>query len=233
MYRSADQVFTRNPYQDSSFRVSASAHFPSPHLQFPHGGKFFYKGVLAAPSTVAQSLKPTAAGESFFCAFSCQETRNSPKCSLVDAQVCAPGNSTEVVRELSKHPHVLADVLSLAAASEEARLAAASEESFAGVGSIPCIEVLRSETACPVPPDDYEVSVLGRTRSRTNVTTLVTGGDGEEGDFRRVPSHVLRLCWLNADSKMVAARTCRSKGVYMREFNSQLVVLYGYHNRRG
>lgn len=93
----------------------------------------------------------------------------------VKCQVCAPGNSAEVVRELSKHPQVLADVLSLSAASEEAKLAAASEEPFEGAGSIPCIEVLRSEAACPVPVDDYEVSVLfaelGRGRS---LHTLVT-----------------------------------------------------------
>lgn len=64
-----------------------------------------------------------------------------------------------MVRELSKHPQVLADVLSLSAASDEAKMAAASEEPFEGAGSIPCIEVLRSEAACPVPVDDYEASV--------------------------------------------------------------------------
>ncbi len=73
-------------------------------------------------------------------------------------QVCAPGNSTEVVRELSKHPQVLADVLSLSAASEEAKVAAASEEPFEGTGSIPSIEALRGEAACVVPVEDYQAS---------------------------------------------------------------------------
>ncbi|CAN0044765.1 unnamed protein product, partial [Ectocarpus fasciculatus] len=43
---------------------------------------------------------------------------------------------------------VLADVLSLSAASEGAKHAAASEESFQGDGAIPCIEALRDEAAC-------------------------------------------------------------------------------------
>lgn len=65
-----------------------------------------------------------------------------------------------MVRELSKHPQVLADVLSLSAASDEARLAAASEEPFDGPGSIPCIEVHRAEAACLVPVEDYEASLV-------------------------------------------------------------------------
>lgn len=65
-----------------------------------------------------------------------------------------------MVRELSKHPQVLADVLSLSAASDEARLAAASEEPFDGPGSIPCIEALRAQAACPVPVEDYEASLV-------------------------------------------------------------------------
>lgn len=74
-------------------------------------------------------------------------------------QVCAPGNSSEVVRELSKHPQVLSDVLSLSAASDRARVAAANEEPFDGPGAVPCIEALRSETACAVPEEDYQVRV--------------------------------------------------------------------------
>lgn len=76
-------------------------------------------------------------------------------------QVCAPGNSTEVVRELSRHPQVLADVLSLSAASDEAKIAVASEEPFEGAGSIPSIEMLRDEAACVVPAEDYQASRLG------------------------------------------------------------------------
>lgn len=63
-----------------------------------------------------------------------------------------------MVRELSKHPQVLADVLSLSAASDEAKLAAASEEPFEGTGSIPSIEALRGEAACVVPVEDYQAS---------------------------------------------------------------------------
>lgn len=74
--------------------------------------------------------------------------------------MCAPGNSSEVVRELSKHPQVLADVLSLSAASDGARLAAASEAPFPGVGKVPCIELLRGETACAAPPESYQASEL-------------------------------------------------------------------------
>lgn len=70
--------------------------------------------------------------------------------------MCAPPNSAEVVRELSSHPQVLADVLSLSAASEGAKHAAASEESFEGDGAIPCIEALRDEAACVVPAEDYQ-----------------------------------------------------------------------------
>ncbi|CAN0414934.1 unnamed protein product, partial [Ectocarpus sp. 8 AP-2014] len=51
---------------------------------------------------------------------------------------------------------VLADVLSLSAASEGAKHAAASEESFEGDGAIPCIEALRDEAACVVPAEDYQ-----------------------------------------------------------------------------
>lgn len=70
--------------------------------------------------------------------------------------MCAPENSTEVVRELSKHPQVMADVLSLSAASEGAKLAVAREIQFDGEGKIPCIEMLRDNTACPVPVEGYQ-----------------------------------------------------------------------------
>lgn len=65
-----------------------------------------------------------------------------------------------MVRELSKHPQVLADILSLSAASDEARLAAAREEPFEEAGTIPCIEALRGEAACVVPEEDYEASLV-------------------------------------------------------------------------
>lgn len=58
------------------------------------------------------------------------------------------------------HPQVLADVLSLSAASDDARLAAASEEPLEGAGSIPCIEALKDEVACLVPEEDYEASLV-------------------------------------------------------------------------
>ena len=74
-------------------------------------------------------------------------------------QVCAPLNSQEVVRELSKHPHVLADVLSLSAASEGARRAVASEKPFKGAGKVPCIEELLGAAACFVPAESYQASV--------------------------------------------------------------------------
>lgn len=73
-------------------------------------------------------------------------------------QVCAPHNSQEVVRELSKHPQVLADVLSLSAASEGARKAAASETPFKGAGKVPCIEELLGAAACFVPAESYQAS---------------------------------------------------------------------------
>lgn len=72
-------------------------------------------------------------------------------------KVCAPGNSAEVVSELAPHPAVLADVLSLSAASDAAKMYA-----FRGVASdeankIPCIEALRNDDACAVPDDSYQV----------------------------------------------------------------------------
>lgn len=70
--------------------------------------------------------------------------------------MCAPENSTEVVKELGRHPQVLADVLSLSAASDGAKLAAAQEMPFDGSGKIPCIEMLRAEAACAVPREGYQ-----------------------------------------------------------------------------
>ena len=71
--------------------------------------------------------------------------------------MCAPENSGEVVRELSQHPSVLADVLSLAAASDGAKQAAAREVSYHGAGKAPCIETLSKESPCPVPVEGYQV----------------------------------------------------------------------------
>lgn len=66
-----------------------------------------------------------------------------------------------MVRELSKHPQVLADVLSLSAASDEAKTAAAREMTLDGAGGIPCIDALKGEAACPVPVDAYQVGLVG------------------------------------------------------------------------
>ena len=65
----------------------------------------------------------------------------------------------EVARELSRHPQVLADVLSLSAASEGARRAVASERPFKGAGKVPCIEELLAATACYVPAESYRVTL--------------------------------------------------------------------------
>lgn len=69
------------------------------------------------------------------------------------------------MRELSKHPQVLADVLSLSAASEGARRAAASETPFKGPGKVPCIEELLDATACFVPAESYQASLGLLTRA--------------------------------------------------------------------
>ncbi|CAM9098845.1 unnamed protein product [Ascophyllum nodosum] len=76
------------------------------------------------------------------------------------SEVCAPENSGEVVRELSQHPSVLADVLSLAAASDGAKQAAAREVSYHGAGKAPCIETLSKESPCPVPVEGYQEDFL-------------------------------------------------------------------------
>lgn len=80
-------------------------------------------------------------------------------------QVCAPENSGQVVSELSSHPQVLADVLSLSAASDAARMCAARGIPFEGPGNIPCIEALRDEAACVVPDDSYQASLTLLQRS--------------------------------------------------------------------
>ncbi|CAM9734945.1 unnamed protein product, partial [Laminaria digitata] len=53
---------------------------------------------------------------------------------------------------------ILADVLSLSAASEGARKAAATETPFKGAGKVPCIEELLGAAACFVPAESYQAS---------------------------------------------------------------------------
>lgn len=62
--------------------------------------------------------------------------------------------------ELSKHGQVLADLLSLSAASDSARLATARDVAFDGAGRVPCIEALRGAGACVVPVEGYQASDL-------------------------------------------------------------------------
>ncbi|CAM9161207.1 unnamed protein product [Ectocarpus sp. 12 AP-2014] len=98
-------------------------------------------------------------------------------CLVHLGEVCAPPNSAEVVRELSSHPQVLADVLSLSAASEGAKHAAASEESFEGDGAIPCIEALRDEAACVVPAEDYQGDFLALFEEVAAESVAAEGGE--------------------------------------------------------
>eukprot|EP00904_Undaria_pinnatifida_P009351 jgi/Undpi1/5546/HiC_scaffold_2.g00823.m1 len=61
---------------------------------------------------------------------------------------------------LGEHPQVLANVLSLSAASEAAKKAAASQLPFKGDGKVPCIEELLGAAACVVPSESYQEDFL-------------------------------------------------------------------------
>lgn len=75
-------------------------------------------------------------------------------------QVCSPPNAPIVVQELSAHPQVLADILSLSAVSDAATLSTDRGISCEEPGSVPCIENLREEEACPVADERYQVGIM-------------------------------------------------------------------------